>query len=98
MKINKDDLEREREIQQDLWNFRRNNYYGEDSDAFWDALCDEVNRISEKHHSLYVDNMLLVCIEDIEARFNKSHGRSVNELEHFRHIFHVLERDRKDES
>lgn len=97
MKINKEDIEKEREIQQDVWSLRKDNYYGEDSDNFWNVLYDKVNQISEKYHSLYVDNMLIVCVEDIEARYNRSKGKSVNELEHFRHIVHVLERDRKKE-
>ena len=91
------DIPQEQQFMAEYWNFRKKFYNGESRDSFWEELYHETNRISEKYHSLYVDNMLLVCVEDIEARYNKSQGRSVNELEHFRHIFHVLERDRKDE-
>jgi len=97
MKIVKDDLEKEKAIQQELWNFRKNFYYGEESEAFWQSIINESDTISRKYNSLYVDNMLLVCVEDIEARLHKSQNRPVDELEHFQHIVHVLERDRKKE-
>ena len=87
----------EKSIQADLWKFRKEFYHGEESEEYWERLYAECNRISEKHRSLYVDNMLIVCIDDIEVRLHKSQNRPVDELEHFQHIVHVLERDRKKE-
>lgn len=85
----------EKAIQADLWKFRKEFYHGEESEEYWEKLYAECNRISKKHRSLYVDNMLIVCIEDIEARYNESKGRPVDELEHFEHIVNVIRKGRQ---
>lgn len=79
----------EKTIQADLWKFRKNFYHGEDSDAYWESIVSESDRISKKHNSLYVDMMLIVCIDDIEYRY----GNKTNAAEHFDHIVNMLRKN-----
>lgn len=83
----------EKVIQVELWNFRKKYFHGEDSDDYWRKIIEESDRISRKYNSPYVDNMLIICIEDIETRYRESAGNTVNKLEHFDHIVNILRRN-----
>ena len=78
MKMTKDEAAVERQIQADLWEFRKKYFHGDDDAGFWIDICDEADRISKKHNSLYMDMMLCVCANDIEARYYASKGRPVD--------------------
>lgn len=74
MQINGKDFELERQLQTELWNFRKRFYYGEDKEVYWNSLINEADKLSKKHKSDYLDRMLLVCIDDIEDRWKQSTG------------------------
>ena len=89
-KILEKEISMEKQIQTEIWNFRKEHYHGEDNDSFWQAIFDETDRISKKYNSLYVDCMLAVCADDIETRFQISRGNDVNKLKHFDNIITML--------
>ena len=95
--MNNEELKKVYSAINDVWDFLKKFYTAKDDDAFWEELYKAEIELSKKHKSLFMDNLLIVCIDDIETRFNQSQNRPVDELEHFRHIVHVLERDRKKE-
>ena len=93
--VSASDIPQEQTFMKDFWDFRKKFYNGEDSDDYWNSIVEETDRISKRYNSIYVDNLLLCCVEDIEVRFNKSNGRPINELELFNHIVEVIKKGRQ---
>ena len=89
------DIPLEQTLMKEFWDFRKKFYNGEESDSYWESIVEETNKLSKKYNSIYVDNLLLSCVEDIEVRFNKSKDRPINELELFEHIVNVIRKGRQ---
>lgn len=90
------EIPNEQSFMGDYWNFRKQFYYGEDSDEYWEALVAETDRLSKKYNSAYVDNILLICVDDIEIRYKKFKGKSVNELKAFDSLVEMLRKDKNE--
>lgn len=72
MQINGKDFELERQLQTELWNFRKRFYYGEDREGYWEDLCKTVNELHEKYNSTFLDMVLLCNTADIENRWKEA--------------------------
>lgn len=67
--MTQEELTAERAIQTDIWLLRKKYYKGEHKDEeFWTMLCEEAEELHKKYNSVYVDQMIFVCIEDIDRR------------------------------
>ena len=64
----------EQKFMGDFWNFRKSYYSPEESDDYWTALIDAATALSEKYKIEYLDQMILVCVDDIEQRYKKQSG------------------------
>ena len=85
----------------EYWAFRKKYYNAEEPEEFWSEMLSELETISQKHNSLYVDMMLLVCLTDIEVRFMRKAGSKhvspdIKQLKHVLQIYENL-RGRYDE-
>lgn len=62
----------------EYWNFRKKFYQPEESNAYWEALLDESEGICQKYISTdvsdYVNQIIIVCLSDIEERWKKQTG------------------------
>ena len=101
MKAEREDIEKESPIQRELWDFRKRYYNAEEPEEFWSEMLSELETISQKHNSLYVDMMLLVCLTDIEVRFMRKTGSKhvspdIKQLKHVLQMYENL-RGRYDE-
>jgi len=92
------EIPQEQSFMGEYWNFRKQFYYGEESDEYWEALVAETDRLSKKYKSVYVDNILIICVNDIEIRYKKFKGKSVSELKTFDLLVEMLRKDRKIDS
>lgn len=52
--------------------FRKKYYNGEDNDDFWMGLIDAADELSKAHNSAYLDQMILICVDDIDRRYMAS--------------------------
>jgi len=68
------DIREECDFQAECFMLRKKFYIGEPEDEFWDELFVEVNALSDKYKSEYLDELLLLCVYDIEQRYNRSVG------------------------
>ena len=90
------EIPNEQSFMSDYWNFRKQFYYGEESEEYWEALVNETDRLSKKYNSVYVDNILIVCVNDIEIRYKKIKGENVNELKTFDSLVEMLRKDKNE--
>lgn len=94
MKATPEQIQIEREYQTDLWVLRKDFYNPEESEQFWSALIEAVDVIHEKYKSDYVDQMLLVCVDDIEHRFKKSINSPFIAKEPLKEVYRRLTKER----
>ena len=66
------EIPKESEMMNDFWKFRKDFYYPEDSDDYWNQIMESANTLSKKYNSEYMDQLLLVCVNEIEQRFMRS--------------------------
>ncbi len=68
MRIQSQDLQNEKDIMTDYWSFRREWYNMEKTDEYYSGLIQASNVLHEKYHNDYLDQLILVCADDIERR------------------------------
>ena len=68
MRIDTEHLKLEKEIMTDYWSFRREWYNMEKTDEYLSGLNQASNVLHEKYHNDYLDQLILVCADDIECR------------------------------
>lgn len=56
----------------DFFVFRKKYYNGEDKDDFWMELIDAADELSRKYKSRFFDQLILVCVDDIDRRYMTS--------------------------
>ena len=72
MKISQKDQMFEKRFMSDLWYLRNKYYAGEDSEEFWSGLYEDSVALSKKYNSRYLDQLILICVDDIEYRYKQS--------------------------
>ena len=68
MRIDTEHLKLEKEIMTDYWSFRREWYNLENTDEYLSGLNQASNALHEKYRNDYLDQLILVCADDIERR------------------------------
>lgn len=66
------EIPKESEMMNDFWKFRKDYYWPEDTEEYWDRIMDAADRLSKKHKSEYMDELLLICVYETEQRFMKT--------------------------
>ena len=69
-----DEIPDEQRFMAELWAFRKKFYYGEDRDSFWSELIDTAEVLSQKYKNRYLDQLLIVCADDIDRRYREKRG------------------------
>lgn len=72
--VKTEDIAIEQSFFGELWGFRKKYYNADDSEEYWGSLINAAEGISKKYGNNYLDQMLLVCIDDIEDRFKQATG------------------------
>lgn len=73
--VNTSDIPEEQQFMSEFWVLRKKFYQGEDNDQYWADLISEFVAVSEKYdRNSYFDQLLLVCIDDIERRYKIATG------------------------
>ena len=65
----------EQRFMSDFWNLRKQFYNGEEQEEFWAELIDHSDELSRKYQNSYFDQLILVCVDDIDRRYMASIGR-----------------------
>ena len=72
MKATKEDIDRERELQTDIWCYRKRFYNPEDSEEYWNDVVSVATEIGKKYNNdPYVKDMLTACAMDFDRRFRE---------------------------
>lgn len=74
MKASKEEFEQEIQINKDIMSFRKKFYVPEDAEEFWEELIKDANEIHNKYNSTFVDQMIMVNVDDIERRWKIATG------------------------
>lgn len=74
MKASKEEFEQEIQINKDIMSFRKKFYVPEDAEKFWEELIKDANEIHNKYNSTFVDQMIMVNVDDIERRWKIATG------------------------
>ena len=69
MKAGKEEFANEIAINKDIMSFRKAFYIPESADEFWEELVKAADALHRKYNNLYVDQQILVCVDDIERRW-----------------------------
>ena len=89
-----DELKRIHDCINDAWKFVKTYGQPDGSDDFWERLTQEVENLVELHNEEFMDELLLLCVYDIEQRYNRSVGEGVI-LEPGRQLDNLYSRLRK---
>lgn len=68
------EIQEEQNFMKDFWNLRKKYHEPEEPDGYWEGLMEDIEKISRKYNSLYVDMLLCCCLGDIEIRSSKEQG------------------------
>jgi len=74
MKAEKEEFAYEILINKDIMSFRKKFYVPEDAEEFWEELIKDANEIHNKYNSTFVDQMIMVNVDDIERRWKIATG------------------------
>jgi hypothetical protein len=74
MKAEKEEFAYEILINKDIMSFRKKFYVPEDAEEFWEELIKDANEIHNKYNSTFVDQMIMVNVDDIERRWKITTG------------------------
>ena len=96
--VRTEDILEEQQFFGDLWNYRKKHYNGEEPQEFWAALIDDAEAISRKYKNDYLDQMLLVCVDDVENRFKLATGNKYYEPDMLTVVYERLKKRRKEEN
>ena len=66
MKASKEEFEQEIQINKDIMSFRKKFYVPEDEEEFWEELIKDANEIHNRYNSTFVDQMIMVNVDDID--------------------------------
>ena len=70
--VNAAEIPEEMKFMADFWSFRKKFYKGEEQDEFWTSLIECSDELSKKYNSLYLDQLILICVDDIDRRYMTS--------------------------
>lgn len=68
MKATKEEFDLELLMYKDMMSFRKAYYTPENNEAYWTAIVDGAEQLHWKYNNNFMDQMLLVCADDIERR------------------------------
>lgn len=72
---------------------RKKYYHGEDNEQYWADLIDEFIAVSEKYNrNSYFDQLLLVCIDDIERRWKTTTGNPFVDKDPLKTVYERLKK------
>jgi len=91
--VNTSEIPVEQQFFGDLWNYRKKYYRGEDRDEFWSMLVDDANQLSKKYNNGYFDQMLIVCVDDIERRWKITTGNPFINPDPLRTLYEKLRKE-----
>lgn len=86
MRIDTEHLKLEKDMMTDYWSFRREWYNMKKTDEYLSGLVQASNVLHEKYHNDYLDQLILVCADDIERR------AGVNQKERKEMLMKLVER------
>lgn len=58
----------ESKFMSDFWQFRKAFRDPVDKEEFWENLVNESEKLHQKYNNRYLDQLILVCADDIERR------------------------------
>lgn len=62
------DYSLESKFMSDYWQFRKTFREPVNEESFWSNLVQASNVLHEKYHNDYLDQLILICADDIERR------------------------------
>lgn len=68
MKATKEEFDLELLMYKDMMSFRKTYYTPENDETYWAAIVDGAEQLHQKYNNNFMDQMLLVCADDIERR------------------------------
>ena len=68
MKATKEEFDLELLMYKDMMSFRKAYYTPEDDEVYWAAVVEGAEQLHRKYNNNFMDQMLLVCADDIERR------------------------------
>ena len=74
MKAGKEEFANEIAINKDIMSFRKAFYIPEDSEEYWAELDKAADALHKKYNCLFVDQLILVNVDDIERRWKIATG------------------------
>ena len=92
MQISYEEYEVEIQFHTDLWNFRKKYYHGEDRNGFWEELINSFEALHKKYGNSYFDQLLLVCVNDIERRWKTAAGNPYLDPDPLQTLYETLRR------
>lgn len=70
--MTKDEIQEAKLLWGDIWTFWKKYYHGESDEGFWENLVSDADDLGKKYGSKFVNDLLNVCINDIEDRYKLS--------------------------
>ena len=64
----KNEFELEILMHKEILSFRKAYYNPEDSEEFWQSVIDGAEKLHRKYNNRYLDQLILVCVDDIDER------------------------------
>ena len=96
MKAEKEEFAYEILINKDLMSFRKAYYVPEDAEEYWSELVKAADALHRKYNNLYVDQQILVCVDDIERRWKITTGNPFLDPDPLKTVYERL-RKKRDE-
>lgn len=62
------DYSLESKFMSDFWQFRKAFRDPVDKEEFWENLVNESEKLHQKYNNRYLDQLILVCVDDIDER------------------------------
>lgn len=91
--VNTSDIPEEQQFMSELWMLRKKYYHGEDNEQYWTDLIDEFVAVSKRHNrNGYYDQLLLVCIDDIERRWKTATGNPFIDKDPLKTVYERLKK------
>lgn len=92
MKAGKEEFADEIAINKDIMSFRKAFYVPEDAEEFWAELIKAADVLHEKYNSMFVDQLILVNIDDIERRWKTSIGNPFVDKDPLKTVYERLKK------
>lgn len=87
------EIQTERPIMTDIWEFRKKYYHGENEYEFWASMIREADDLCRRHkNNEFLCQMLLVCMGDTEDRWRKASGLDFYRKDPLKSVYESLQK------